>query len=61
MVTIRRWHHDFRGEPFEQPEALSALVKGIKQLKDADILVYSGYQWEHIEERVYKWLLILMP
>ncbi|MEX9841680.1 4Fe-4S single cluster domain-containing protein [Providencia rettgeri] len=40
------------GEPFEQPEALSALVKGIKQLTDADILVYSGYQWEHIEERV---------
>ncbi|HEC8323032.1 TPA: 4Fe-4S cluster-binding domain-containing protein [Providencia rettgeri] len=40
------------GEPFEQPEALSALVSGIKQRTDADILVYSGYQWEHIEESV---------
>lgn len=40
------------GEPFEQPEALSALVRGIKQRTDVDILVYSGYQWGDIEERV---------
>ncbi len=40
------------GEPFEQPEALFALVSGIKQLTDADILVYSGYQWDDIEKRV---------
>ncbi|MEY0973367.1 4Fe-4S single cluster domain-containing protein [Providencia huaxiensis] len=40
------------GEPFEQPEALFALVSGIKQLTDADILVYSGYQWDDIEKHV---------
>lgn len=37
------------GEPFEQPEALSALVSGIKQRTGADILVYSGYHWDDIE------------
>lgn len=40
------------GEPFEQPDALSALVYGIKQRTDTDILVYSGYQWGDIKERV---------
>lgn len=40
------------GEPFEQPEALSALVRGIKLRTDADILVYSGYRWDDIEEHV---------
>nr|ELR5221081.1 radical SAM protein [Providencia rettgeri]ELR5224608.1 radical SAM protein [Providencia rettgeri] len=40
------------GEPFEQPEALFSLVRGLKQRTDADILVYSGYQWEHIGESV---------
>lgn len=32
------------GEPFQQPEALAALISGVRQaLPEADILVFSGY------------------
>lgn len=34
------------GEPFEQPEALVALLVALRQRSDIDILVYSGYSLE---------------
>lgn len=40
------------GEPFEQPEALLALVSEIKQQFQGDILVYSGYEWSAIKDQV---------
>lgn len=40
------------GEPFEQPDALFSLLHEIKQQFQGDILVYSGYEWKVIEDRV---------
>ncbi|MGG4662272.1 4Fe-4S single cluster domain-containing protein [Providencia vermicola] len=40
------------GEPFEQPDALFELIREIKQQFQGDILVYSGYEWDVIEDRV---------
>ena len=34
------------GEPFDQPEALEELLRGIRTRTGADILVYSGYPLE---------------
>lgn len=42
------------GEPFEQPQNLLSLLKAIRslhgELKDLDILVYSGYTWRRLSE-----------
>lgn len=37
------------GEPFEQPDALFALLKHIKLEHNQDVLVYSGYSFEKIK------------
>jgi anaerobic ribonucleoside-triphosphate reductase activating protein len=34
------------GEPFDQPEALEALLRELRRLTTADILVYSGHPFE---------------
>ena len=34
------------GEPFDQPEALVALLSALRQRTEADILVYSGHSFE---------------
>ncbi|ALK32315.1 4Fe-4S single cluster domain-containing protein [Burkholderia plantarii] len=36
------------GEPFDQPEALLALLQGLRQLSACDVLVYSGYAIESL-------------
>lgn len=36
------------GEPFDQPEALLALLKYLRNLTDGDIFVYSGYPYARI-------------
>jgi anaerobic ribonucleoside-triphosphate reductase activating protein len=38
------------GEPFEQPEALEQLLRGIRATSAADILVYSGMPFEALAE-----------
>ncbi len=45
------------GEPFQQPDALEALLRGLRNIArgDKDILVYSGYPWEQIAPRVTGW------
>ena len=39
------------GEPFDQPEALLALVTALRRLGSGDILVYSGYPWRRLNQR----------
>lgn len=39
------------GEPFDQNEELLLLLKGIKGLSE-DILVYTGYQYEHLYKNI---------
>ena len=34
------------GEPFDQPQALTVLLKELRQLRPVDILVYSGYPFD---------------
>ncbi len=34
------------GEPFEQPDALGELLRMLREVKDTDILVYSGHPFE---------------
>ena len=45
------------GEPFQQPEALEMLLHGLRELTSLkiDVLVYSGYPWEHISPTVERW------
>lgn len=45
------------GEPLQQPVALERLLEGIRLLagKERDVLVYSGFAWEKISERVRGW------
>lgn len=40
------------GEPFEQPDALFALLNHFKLETDLDVLVYSGYSFEKIKNTV---------
>lgn len=40
------------GEPFDQPEALAALLTAVRERTTADILVYSGHAFETIAARV---------
>lgn len=38
------------GEPFEQPEALLALVQALRDKGFNDMLLYSGYEYAHLQE-----------
>ncbi|KQQ36537.1 radical SAM protein [Rhizobium sp. Leaf306] len=38
------------GEPFDQPNALNELLRGIRTYTKADILVFSGYPFESISQ-----------
>jgi anaerobic ribonucleoside-triphosphate reductase activating protein len=40
------------GEPFDQPEALEALLRGWRAIHRGDVLVYSGYPFERIAARL---------
>ena len=39
------------GEPFDQPEALKYILKTLKLKGFEDILVYSGYEFEEIQDK----------
>ncbi len=39
------------GEPFEQPSALVRLLRWWRQHHEGDILVFSGYSWEHLSSQ----------
>jgi anaerobic ribonucleoside-triphosphate reductase activating protein len=39
------------GEPFEQPLALEQLLRWWRQHHAGDILVFSGYSWEHLQQQ----------
>lgn len=40
------------GEPFDQPEALSELLKRVRASTKADVLVYSGYSRDELGDRL---------
>ena len=42
------------GEPFEQPDALVALLAAIRSMTNIDILVYSGYPMESLAQTLAK-------
>lgn len=39
------------GEPFEQPVALLELLEGLRSLVDTNVLVYSGFPFEQLDEQ----------
>jgi anaerobic ribonucleoside-triphosphate reductase activating protein len=42
------------GEPFDQPEALLGLLRGWRQAGGGDVLVFSGYPFEKLIQRLEK-------
>ena len=38
------------GEPFDQPEGLAALLAGLRERFDGDVLVYSGYEFDRLAQ-----------
>ena len=40
------------GEPFDQPDALKALLHGVRRRSDGDILVFTGYPIEALDHHV---------
>ncbi|MBN3830762.1 4Fe-4S single cluster domain-containing protein [Burkholderia sp. Ac-20344] len=56
LAQVRTWLPDATGitisggEPFDQPDALIALLHGLRQLPAGDILVYSGHPIESLAD-----------
>ena len=40
------------GEPFDQPGALGGLLRWLRPRFSGDIIVFSGYSWEHLAPRL---------
>jgi anaerobic ribonucleoside-triphosphate reductase activating protein len=55
LATVAKWIPEADGftlsggEPFDQPDALEALLRAIRSRSNADILVYSGHAFEVIQ------------
>ncbi|MGW8465927.1 4Fe-4S single cluster domain-containing protein [Pseudomonas sp. CLCA07] len=60
LEQITPWLHEAEGitisggEPFDQFDALLHLLQGLRRLSQADILVYSGYPLEKLDEKLRK-------
>lgn len=56
LEQITPWLHEAEGitisggEPFDQFDALRSLLEGLRRLSELDILVYSGYSLEQLNE-----------
>lgn len=56
LEQITPWLHEAEGitisggEPFDQLDALRSLLEGLRRLSELDILVYSGYSLEQLNE-----------
>ena len=56
IEQITPWLHEAEGitisggEPFDQLDALRSLLEGLRRLSELDILVYSGYSLEQLDE-----------
>ena len=56
LAQVQTWLPDAAGitisggEPFDQPEALIALLHGLRQQSSGDILVYSGHAFESLAD-----------
>ncbi|MBI5263860.1 MAG: radical SAM protein [Bradyrhizobium sp.] len=40
------------GEPFDQPEALFELTARIRDVMETNILVFTGYEWDAVSDRI---------
>ena len=47
------------GEPFEQPEALEALLRGWRAMGASDVLVFTGFEFETVRPRLEAWPLLV--
>jgi len=60
IEQITPWLHDAEGitisggEPFDQFDALRSLLEGLRRLSKLDILVYSGYSLEQLDEPLFQ-------
>ena len=43
------------GEPFDQPEALRALLTWLREHTNGDLMIYSGYPWEKLALILSEW------
>ncbi|WP_417697834.1 4Fe-4S single cluster domain-containing protein [Pseudomonas sp.] len=56
IEQVTPWLHEAEGitisggEPFDQLDALRSLLEGLRRLSELDILVYSGYTLEQLDE-----------
>ena len=56
IVAVRHWLTDAQGitisggEPFDQPDALRALLQNLRRISGADVLVYSGFPFKELAE-----------
>lgn len=54
MANVTPWLEDAAGvtvsggEPFDQPDALAALLRALPLTPRHDVLVFTGYPWEHV-------------
>ena len=63
LDAIRKWLPESDGitvsggEPFDQAPALEQLLRGIQRIgtQELDIMLYSGYPWERIADKVSGW------
>ncbi|MCD9113834.1 4Fe-4S single cluster domain-containing protein [Pseudomonas bijieensis] len=60
LEQITPWLHEAEGitisggEPFDQFDALRSLLEGLRRLSELDILVYSGYSLEQLDEPLFQ-------
>ncbi len=58
LEQIKPWLHEAEGitisggEPFDQFDALISLLQGLRRLSQVDILVYSGYSLEQLDDQL---------
>lgn len=58
LEQITPWLHEAEGitisggEPFDQFDALISLLQGLRRLSQVDILVYSGYSLEQLDDQL---------
>lgn len=60
IEQISPWLHEAEGitisggEPFDQFDALRSLLEGLRRLSELDILVYSGYSLEQLDDPLFQ-------
>lgn len=61
LNTLREWQPDADGltvsggEPFDQPQALQALLRGWRELSGTSVLVFTGYEFSTVTPWLNQW------